>query len=258
MIKHVLVCEDNIENILTGIYKAFEYCKKGYNVDDISIMICENGQYETEFFSKYEIIITDFDKAFKTMEHIKKKLGIYIYTDVLRTLCHFDVNRGHILFRFLHYCFKKGISAADDLTNEYVLKVMELSRKVRNESHHYLGFIRFNSYNNILYSIIEPKCNVIPLVIEHFSDRFYIENWIIEDRTRKVFAVHKANDETRIFSGDFDLYNTGLSEMSIKDEYESLWQTFFESIAIKERTNPRCQQNLLPLWMRTHMNEFQK
>ena len=52
MDKHILICEDNVENILTGIYKAFEYCKQGYSIDNIGIIICENNQYETEFFTE--------------------------------------------------------------------------------------------------------------------------------------------------------------------------------------------------------------
>ena len=142
------------------------------------------------------------------------------------------------------------------MTNEHVVRTMELARKTGNEAHLFYGFLRFNSVGNILIARIEPKCNVIPLIIKHFSDRFYIENWIIEDVTHKLYAVHKAHGETRIFSGDFDLSYAGITELSIQDEYESLWKTFFDTIAIKERTNPRCQRNLLPLWMRTHMTEM--
>lgn len=254
--KHILICEDNNENILSGIYKAFEYCKQNISPDDLDIVICHHEEYETEFFATYETIITDFDKALKTMEYIKKKLGNAIYADVLRAICHFDSNRGYVLFRFLYYCFKKGRSASYDLTNKYVIRTMELARKTGNEAHYFLGFLRFNSIGDILYAKLEPKCNVLPLIIEHFSDRFYIENWIIEDVTHKLFAVHKAHGETRIFSGDFDLSYAGITELSINDEYEALWKTFFDSIGIKERSNPKCQQNLLPLWMRTHITEF--
>lgn len=256
MDKHIFICEDNIENILTGIYKAFEYCKHGHSLDSVDIIICENNQYEREFFATYETIITDFDKAFKTMEHIKKKLGSYIHTDVLRVLCHYDSNRAYTLFRFLQYCFKNGISAADDLTNDYVIRIMELSRKVGNESHLFYGFVRFNNINGILYSVIEPKCNVIPLIIEHFTDRFPCENWIIEDKGRKLFAIHKAYGETKLFSGDYNFLEYESNNLTLNDEYEDLWNTFFNSISIKERENKKCQQNLLPLWMRTHMNEF--
>ena len=253
--KHIFVCEDNIENILTGIYRAFEYCKCGATLDDVDIIICANGEYETEFFATYEQVITDYDKAVKTMEHINRKLGGFIHKEVLRALCHYDVRRGYVLFRFLQYCFKYGYQAADNLTNEYVVRVMELARKSANESHLFTGILRFNSINHILYATLEPKCNVIPLIIDHFSDRFPGENWIIEDKTRQTFAVHKAFSETRLYTGDFADFKN-MSDIATYDEYESLWNIFFESIAIKERTNKACQRNLLPIWMRTHMNEF--
>ena len=40
------------------------------------------------------------------------------------------------------------------------------------------------------------------------------------------------------------------------DEYTDLWKVFFETIAIKERTNSKCQNNLFPMWTRTHAVEF--
>jgi probable DNA metabolism protein len=30
-------------------------------------------------------------------------------------------------------------------------------------------------------------------------------------------------------------------------EYQDLWKKYFETIAIKERTNPRCQKNFMPV-----------
>ena len=40
------------------------------------------------------------------------------------------------------------------------------------------------------------------------------------------------------------------------DEYRDLWKTFFDSIAIKERTNPKLQQNMMPLRYREYAVEF--
>ncbi len=256
MDKLVLVCENDIENILTGIYRAFEYCKQGYLPEDLDILVAGRDGYSMELFVKYETVTTDFDKATKTICHIRTKLGEYVYTDVLRVLCHYDNDRGYALFRFLYSCFKNGTSAADNLTDKYVIRVMELSRKSKNEVHLFLGFTRFKSCNGILYAAIEPKCNVIPLMLEHFSDRFYIENWIIEDKTHGLYAIHKAYGETRLFTGDFNINNTGITALTTADEYEGLWNTFFNSIAIKERNNPKCQQALLPLWFRENMIEF--
>ena len=39
-------------------------------------------------------------------------------------------------------------------------------------------------------------------------------------------------------------------------EYETLFKSFCETIAIKERENPVCQRGHLPLWYRPNMVEF--
>ena len=43
----------------------------------------------------------------------------------------------------------------------------------------------------------------------------------------------------------------------VNDEYTDMWKIFFETIAIKQRYNPECQRNLMPVWMRKHVTEFQ-
>ena len=40
------------------------------------------------------------------------------------------------------------------------------------------------------------------------------------------------------------------------DVYAELWKTFFASIAIEERRNPKCQRNMLPLRYRKYITEF--
>lgn len=42
----------------------------------------------------------------------------------------------------------------------------------------------------------------------------------------------------------------------VNDEYTDMWKSF-ETIAIKHRYNPECQRNLMPVWMRKHVTEFQ-
>ena len=41
------------------------------------------------------------------------------------------------------------------------------------------------------------------------------------------------------------------------DPFIDLWKDFFNTIGIKERENHQCQRNLMPLWYRKHMTEFQ-
>ena len=144
----------------------------------------------------------------------------------------------------------------DFLQEPVVMRMFELKRKVGNEAHFHVEFIRFaNMPGDVLVSHIEPKSNVLTLVAPHFSDRLPSENWMIIDDRRFIAVVHPANQ---------DYYLTTLSKeemdrLSVKtdDPFIDLWKDFFNTIGIKERENYQCQRNLMPLWYRKHMTEFQ-
>lgn len=39
-------------------------------------------------------------------------------------------------------------------------------------------------------------------------------------------------------------------------QYQKLWKQYFETIAIRERTNPRCQKTLMPVRYWKHLTEM--
>jgi len=256
MEKHVFICKDDIENMLTAVFDAFSYRNK-MNTDDIGIIVSDDGIIEREMFCDYENVETDINKALSTVDNIRNRLGEYVYDQSIKILCHYDTERVYTLFKFLEICFKKGGNAIYKLKNPYIMRAMELARKTQNETHLYLGVTRFQETYGILCATIEPKCNAIPIITGHFADRYPGENWIIYDKTRNVMAVHRALGSVELIKGspEFLIDSKGF-EVGHHDEYVDLWQVFFESIAIDERYNPKCQNNLLPLWMRKHMTEF--
>ena len=137
-----------------------------------------------------------------------------------------------------------------------VMRVMELSRKTSNEAHSFIEFIRFEELKgNVLYSRIEPKCDVLSQVYAHFQNRFPNENWIIYDQRRIKAAVHQKGMATVLVEGQ----NMDQLVKSVRkeDEYEDLWKVFFNTIAIKERYNPKCQCTHLPKWYRKNMLEHE-
>ena len=248
----ILQCEDTLEGILTAIYDAFVEKNKmcGYRDGDISIVIGENQ--DMFLFARMIEVQTDLDKAQKTLLSIQKKISYLAYKRVLSALCHFDKDRGNAVLGFLVKGFPMGAKVTDALADPYVMRVMELSRKVDNESHLFTGFVRFHDVGKFLYSEIEPKCNVLPQIMEHFEDRYPNEHYVIYDKKKQVALVHPAHCQSFFVYGDE--WNIDLEQH--KDYFETLWSAYFEHIAIKERQNPRCQNNLLPKWYRKHMVEF--
>lgn len=252
-----LICEDTIDGYLSCIYQGFVEKKKrykdGYN-DNISIISTQNYNYD--MLSQYISIETDYENSLITASYIKKKLGTEGYNMVIRAICSNDPDKGYYIFGFLVRGFKMGSRIIERLGDEFVIRVMELGRKTGNEAHLFTGFIRFSSYDGFLISHIEPKCNVLPLIGNHFLERYPGENFLIYDKNRKQALVHKRFEDCFFVSGkDIEGFEIGIK---VKDDFEDLWKVFFENICINERINPKCQNNLLPKWYRENMLEFDR
>lgn len=248
----ILQCEDSLEGILTAIFDAFVEKNKmqEYHDGDIAIVIGEN--HTLSLFAQQMQVETDLDKAQKTLLSIQKKISYLAYKKVLSALCHFDVDRGNVVLGFLVKGFPMGARVLEDMADPYVMRVIELSRKVDNESHMFLGLVRFFDLGKFMYAEIEPKCHVLPQIMEHFADRYPNEHYVIYDKKRHVALIHLAFGNSFFVSGDE--WNIDLSQH--EDYFERLWSQYFKTIAIEERYNPRCQNNLIPKWYRKHMPEF--
>lgn len=248
----ILQCEDSLEGILTAIYEAFVEKNKRQEFHDGDIAIAIGENHTITLFAEHKIVSTDLDKAQKTLLSIQKKISFLAYKKVLSALCHYDVERANVVLGFLIKGFPMGPRVLEDMADPYVMRVIELARKVDNESHMFCGVVRFFDLGKFLYSEIEPKCHVLPQIMEHFADRYPNEHYVIYDKRRRVALIHLAYAESVFVSGDE--WNIDLSQH--EDYFERLWSQYFKTIAIEERYNPRCQNNLIPKWYRKNMVEF--
>lgn len=255
--KLILRCEDTLDGIFTAIYDAFVYKKQigeVYN-DSISIAIGEEG--ELTLFSTEIEVQTDPVKAQKTIGAIQRQLGGFVYERVFHALCHYDSDRATIVLGFLVRGFKKGPRVEEEMADPYVMRVLELSRKVYNEEQLMDGFLRFSDNGKFLYSAIEPKCDLIPVIMWHFADRYPGENFVILDSKRRYGVVHSAGKGCFYISGE-DFFEIESSLPKEQDEFELMWKEYFKHMEIKERHNENCQRNLCPKWYRKNMLEFDK
>lgn len=247
-----LVCEETFDGIMTAVYDGWVFMNQGYTVS-----IHPGKNYAPTFFSEYITVDTDMDKAVRVAESIRVKISGKSYRMVYEACMHYDPQRADAVFEFLKLAYPVGARVTQMLGHPVVMHLMELKRKVLNEAHLFKEFLRFDELKGgVLYGKIEPKCDVLPFVMQHFAARFPEENWIIYDTKRKKAAVHRQHKGCMIVEGQ-DL--EALTEkLNIEDEYRDLWRVFFDAVAIKERHNPNCQRNHMPKWYRKYMTEMQK
>lgn len=157
-----------------------------------------------------------------------------------------------LLLDFLKLGFRVGPQAAHMLQNATVSALDHAVRALRNEAHLLSGFLRFTEVNGMLAAVIGPKNSVLPILREHFSDRFACETFMIFDRTHQLALFHQGGYARIVPVESVRIPRPGKDEK----EWEALWKRFHDTIAIEGRLNPRCQMTHCPKRYWGYMTEF--
>jgi len=255
MRKDILVCEPTPEGIFSAIYYAYE---KKLNPNTTVVQLGEIDNYE--LFAEYMQIETDYEKARKVDQTLAKRFGEISYSYIWYALYSRERERGNAIYHTIARGLAKAYKGelVNYLQDPHVLAVSKMRQNVWCEAHHYMGFVRFAELiNHILYSEIEPKNHVLPIIAEHFADRFPKENFMIKDKGRNLYIVHEAGKDV-VFHEEESSGMPVTEEMYSEEEckIQDLFRIFHATIAIKERTNLKLQRQLLPLRFRENMIDF--
>ena len=100
---------------------------------------------------------------------------------------------------------------------------------------------------------IEPKNRVLPLLAPHFAARYSGERLVLYDRTHRE-ALFYAGGRSAIHPlADFQMAPPDETEAT----YRLLWKRFYDTVAIRERYNPKCRMSNMPKRYWGTMTEFQ-
>ena len=156
------------------------------------------------------------------------------------------------LYAFIRKLLAEGPGFMRDLSDPACYPLYRAIRHMNGELEKLRGFVRFSDYSGVLGAEIEPKNRVLPLLRGHFCQRYANEQFFIYDRTHRELLLY-ANGRSRITQiENFQPVLPGEDELY----FRSLWKQFFQSVAIRERENPRCQNTFMPKRYRGTMTEF--
>lgn len=248
----VFICREQVDDIWCGIYDAW-MSRLGH----ANVRLEPEGQ-NRELFCDYRPVETCAEKAAKVTDSIRSRLSEDIYELVYKAALSQDADRADRIYRFLIYAFHFGPKVVDMLQIPAVFAIFQMNRNLSREYSHLQGFTRFSQMEEgVLLGRIGPKNDLTVLLANHFADRLSAENWILYDSTRMKAAVHRAGEGWVMVRTNSAEWQNRLKKATDESEYEVLWKIFCASIAISERSNPRCQMNMLPLRFRPYMTEFQ-
>lgn len=137
-----------------------------------------------------------------------------------------------------------------------MLPLYMIARSVRREAGDMLGMVRFSkTCDGTYFSEIEPKYDILPLMLGHFKGRFTNERWAIYDSKRRYGFYYDGNnpahEAVEIHIPDME----AIKANTPPDEMVHLWQQYYNSIAIKERENPKLLRRNLPVRYWKHLPE---
>jgi len=237
-----------------GTFEGFLCCIYAHYYESKASGIFYREHYQSNLLRGSCEIKTDETKAAKVYDAIENKMSSYDIIRVYRVFLSGIEGKETKLLKYIILGFKHGSKIRLLHGQPIVFEVGQIEEKVKFEVHRLCGLIRFTSLKgDILYAPIEPDHDVCELLANHFCDRFKNDPFIIHDKKRAKALIASGGDW---YISEFT--SQSLPELT-EDEnaWQKLWKKYFNTIAIKERTNPRCQRNFMPVRYWKNLTEMQ-
>lgn len=220
-----------------------------YVSKEIPLEIIPQIDYIPNLFDNIQLIKTDFEKSDRIFQGISKNIcdkalydAYYAFLSANQNgVC---LNKEIEIVKFLLHGFIVGPKIMTMLSIDYVLHVIKLRKNVLGEAHRLKGLTRLQEIgDNLFYASIHPENNVIENLGQFLIKRFPTQNLILHDKNREIALLYNTKEYTIIeVSNDMPMPTITENEK----RFQGLWKIFFKTIAIKERTNPRCQMQYMP------------
>ena len=253
----IFVCDDSVDGIFTGIYDAWA-SRLGHSCVGLRI----GREMELELFAEYREVGTDPEKAEKVARSIREKMGQDAYQTIYQAALSRQPERAECIYRVVVRGMSSGVSKKEarnviwNLQDPNVCRTFELSRKTGNEAHRYIEFVRFRELENgVLFSEIQAENQILPLIGEHFADRFPNEDFMIYDNGHHDCLIHGKRRPWFILRNTDPDASAKEKIGKKEEELQDLWRSFCDTIAITERRNTKLQQQFWPLKFRRWMTE---
>ena len=236
-----------------GSFEGFLCCVyESYVNKEFPIAFAGNEEFPILSFYSVRSVETDLAHSGRVMRSItalSPRAARLLYRAFHTCMAHKEA----CLYRFVQKLYTDGPQFIRCPSNDTCLPLFKAVRHLSGELEKLRGFVRFSDYSGVLGAQIRPKNHVLPFLRNHFCSRYANENFFLYDCTHGELLLYSAG-HSRIERVD-SLTLASPDEQEAR--YRKLWKTFFDTVAIQERRNPRCQNTFLPKRYRDVMTEFQ-
>lgn len=230
----IYVYDGTFDGFLCCVY---EYYYSSFNPVEI---VCEDD-VEASFF-QHITIHTDRFKADKVKNAIAEKISKQSLRFLKECFLTYQQEKEIHMLGYIVKGFKKGAQIYNLVSDSDVSFLLKAHRHIEREKHLYLGIARFYKAGDVYICVIKPKNKLLPLIAHHFTQRFANQSFMIYDASNKQALLYNRKQATVIQAENIELPEIDDDELNM----QKLWKLFYDTIAIKERYNPRCRMNFMP------------
>lgn len=237
--------DGSFEGLLTAIYDS--YYRK-----EIPDRIISRVELQESMFVDKVYINTDGNKAAKVYESIRTKISEDALKNCFYVFLSETKDKDTVIYKYLRKGWKIGKNVNLNLSDDTVLSVYKICRRVTREVQLFVGLVRFECTNNgVYYAQIEPDNDIVGLLASHFVERLSDEYWIIHDLKRSEAVVY--NKKEWVIT-DLSLEKP-FEFLEEEKKYQELWKEYYVSASIKSRVNPKAQKSHMPVRYWKHLIE---
>ena len=198
------------------------------------------------FADRTHNVETDDARADEVIRYFQQKVSKEAARNLLYCLAGPFLKMELVLLDYYRMGLKQGRAVDQNHADATVHAVHQAARSVGHEIHRFKGLLRFRKLQDELYwAPFEPDYDIISALGPHFRARFSEHRWMIHDLRRNRAVVW---DGKRFYA---ELHpETLLKDNPVADDeadVQQLWQTFFKSVSIEGRKNPKLQARCMPL-----------
>lgn len=275
------IYDGSLEGLLTAVFAAFE---KRQNPTDV---VPENMHVPR--LSQIPIHIeTDIQKACRVRKWLRDRCGNRAFRWVLKASLSSDPCAGTHAYRFIRHavdlerkllcnsCNRNGRCAASrggnhcpklkgitsDISNNAVGPLFRINRTIENECEKIRQFARFQHLKgngfDLWFARINPKDKVVPLVMDHFVERFNIQPFVLYDEISNVAGIYDGNSWFTAIPEDSSFLERLDEKTAEEAAMQEAWKRFYRSVSIDERYNPELRMGYMPKRFWGNLTEMQE
>lgn len=239
-----VIYDGTYEGWLTAVFEVYEY-----KLADI--VFAKNETSGTLLFADSHLVVTDILKAKRVLDGLKQRLSPKGLLDIRKAFLSDLPKIEETMLQFAQHVFANSKNVEEDFSNNAVWGLRKASRLTGKEAHRMEAFVRFKlTKDHLYYAIIEPDCDVLPLIQSHFKNRYADQRWLIYDAKRK-YGIYYDLDNVAAIELQFNVKLSSSKHLTeICDEkeefFQNLWKRYFSSVTIESRKNMKLHIQHMP------------